>query len=353
MVLIDAQQWTLNRYATFAEEVNLNYDSPDATFKLTTKTYDTEDPELLKDGEILLETLYLSNDPAQKGWFTSRKSYVPPVPLGSVAPSQGIGRVIVSKSDDYSPGDIIYSRKVGWSTHNVISPTPLDRKLDASKVPHITKYLSAFGTTTLTAYFSAFKYSELKPDDEGKIWLISGAAGAAGSSLVQIVAHLFKPKKIIAIAGGESKRKWVETLGVNGNVIGVDYKSDDYNDKFEEALNGEEIDVFVDHTFGKIVQVGSIASYNDNTNFVFNSFFTVTTKRLRIQGMIVIDDIDDFPEAFTNLTEWFSNGKLDISKFEETVVDGKGVHFKDVPKLWTGLFTGQNKGKYITQVGDY
>ncbi|CDR45573.1 CYFA0S19e00562g1_1 [Cyberlindnera fabianii] len=366
MVQIEAQQWILNKYATFSEEVNLNYDTEDATFKLITKKYDTESDDLLKDGEVLVENLYLSNDPAQKGWFTPYKSYVPPVPLGSVAPAQGLGRVIKSKSDKFAEGDLISARSIGWSTHNIINADgPMVQKPDASKVPHITKYLSAFGTTTLTAYFTAFHYSGIKPEDEGKVWLISGAAGAAGSSLVQIVSHLFKPKKIIAIAGGADKCKWVESLG-NG-IIALDYKSETYKDDFTKALGDDLINVFADHvggwilnhaisymqTFGKIVQIGSIASYNDNTKFIFNNYSSVISKRLTIQGMVLVDHIPEIPTVVGELIKYFSTGKLDINNFTETIVDAQGDKFKDVPKLWTGLFTGANRGKFITQVGKY
>jgi NADPH-dependent curcumin reductase CurA len=363
MTKITAQQYILQNYANFQGPVNLNYGTAEATFKLITKEYDTDAP--LGEDELLIESLYLSNDPAQKGWFTPYESYIPPVPLGSVAPARGIGRVIKSASELYAEGDLI-SAGLGWSTHNILNAkAPMTVKVDATKVPHLTKYLSAFGSTTLTAYFNATKYSGVTPEDEGKIWLITGAAGAAGSSLVQIIANIYKPKKILAIAGGEAKRSWVETLGPN--VIGLDYKSDSYKDDLVKALGDDKINVFADHVggwlldhaiqymavHGKIVQIGAIARYNDGSDNIFNNYSAVITKRLTIQGMVLVDDLQDVGAAFADLTKWFTTGKLDITKFEATIVQAQGDDFKKVPELWTGLFTGSNRGKYITQVGQY
>lgn len=363
MTKITAKQYLLKNYATFEGPVNLDFGSEKATFELITKEYDTE--TALGQDELLIQTIYLSNDPAQKGWFSPYESYIPPVPLGSVAPSRGIGRVVKSTSDDFKEGDYV-SAGTGWSTHNVISAkAPMLVKLDIGKVPHLVKYLSALGSTTLTSYFNATKYSGVKPDDEGKVWLITGAAGAAGSALVQIIANVFKPKKILAVAGGESKRAWVETLGPR--VIGLDYKADSYKDDFVKALGDDKINVFADHVggwildhalaymavFGKVIQVGAIASYNGGKDNVVNNYSAIIIKRLTIQGMVVIDSLKDAGEAFADLTKWLGEGKLDLSKFEETIVDAQGDNFAKIPELWTGLFSGKNRGKYITQVAQY
>ncbi|ODV76276.1 MDR family NADP-dependent oxidoreductase CYBJADRAFT_179218 [Cyberlindnera jadinii NRRL Y-1542] len=364
MTKITAKQYILQNYANFQGPVNLDYSSPDATFKLVTKEYDTD--ATLEAGKFLVETIYLSNDPAQKGWFTPYESYIPPVPLGTVAPARGIGRVIASNSEQFAVGDYI-NGPVGWATHNILEPTPLTIKLDVSKVPHLVKYISAFGTTTLTAYFTATKYSGVSPEDEGKVWLITGAAGAAGSSLLQIVANIYKPKKILAVAGGETKRKWVETLGPN--IVGLDYKSETYKEDFTKALGDDRVNVFVDHVggwildhatghmavHGKIVQVGAISRYNggDAADNVFNNYSQVITKRLTIQGMVLIDDLKEAPSAIGQLVNWFTSGKLNINNFQETIVDAQGDKFEKIPEIWTGLFSGSNKGKYITQVAAY
>ncbi|KAH3672901.1 hypothetical protein WICMUC_003988 [Wickerhamomyces mucosus] len=361
--IIKVKQYLLNNYST-TKPVNLNYDTPEATFKYNELEYDLSDANLLKPGEILVETIHLSNDPAQKGWFSSSKdSYLPPSPLGEPAPARGIGKVLKSNSEKFKEGDFVEAQ-LGWTTHALVgADQTLTFPLDVSKVSKLSQFLSVFGLTTLTAYVAAYKYSELTPKDTDKVFLVSGAAGAVGSVLVQILAKDFKPKKVLAIAGGADKVKFVESLGPN--VIGIDYKSSTYEEDFAKALGDDKIDVFFDQvageildhasqylkTFGKIVQIGAISSYNDPTKSNFENYAThVLLKRLRIQGFIVIDDFKDLDKIITHLEELFQNGTLDKTKFYETVVDATGDNFVKIPELWTGLFTGVNKGKFITKV---
>lgn len=365
MTIIKAQEILLVKYATYKKPINYDYSSPDSNFKLVDKEYDTEDPNLLKSGQLLVQTLYLSNDPAQKGWFSPYKSYHATTPLNTPAPSHGIARVIKSNAENFKEGNIIKCQP-HWTTHRIIDVDPSVIVVDPTKVPSLSLYLSAFGGTAITAYLAAFKYSGVKPEDEGKVWLVSGAAGGVGSFLVQILAKLYKPKKILAIAGGPEKVKYVESIGPK--VIGIDYRSKTYDEDFEKALDGDEIDIFVDQVSGeilnkamnymathsKILQCGAISRYNNGLEvFDFSNYNRVITHRITIQGFVIVDDYKDFPSIISHLLKEFQLGNLDISKVGETVVDAKGKDFKNVPELWTGLFNGKNTGKYITRIADY
>lgn len=363
--VINAKHWLLINKPTYEQSVNLDYSSKDATFKLVDVKYDLDDPNLLKDGDFLIENLYFSNDPAQKGWFSPFKSYVDPTPPNTPAPARGIAKVLKSKSSKFQVGDFIQSR-IDWATHNILNDSTWGTsKIDPTKFDSLSKYLSVFGSTTLTAYLAAFKYSGLpKPEEaQNKVFLVTGAAGAVGSVAVQFFAKVFKAKKVLAIAGGDAKVKYVESLG-NGNVIGLDYRSKTYKEDFEKALDGDLIDVFVDNVggelldhasnylkdFAHIAQVGTIAGYNDASKMVFKNYPAVVTKRLTIRGFIVSDDFKDFPQIIQHLSQLVQSGELDISKIRETIVDGSGENFKKVPELWTGLFSGNNTGKYITRI---
>lgn len=364
MVKIQAKQYLLTKYASFSEDVNLDYGSPNSNFTLITKEFDTENESLLQEGEVLIENLYLSNDPAQKGWFTPYKSYIPPSPLNVPAPARGIAKVLKSNATGFEENDII-GAQVGWATHAIIKTNAMTQKLDATKVPSLSKYLSVFGSTTITAYLAAFKYSTAKPDEEGKVWLVTGAAGAVGSALVQILDRMFKPKKIIAVAGGDEKCKLVKSLG-SDKIVVVDYKSPTYDDDFAKVVGDDEINYFVDQVggdilnkamnylavFATIVQVGAISRYNTDEPFDFSNYSQVVTKRLTIKGMVIVDDIPQFGEIIGHLIKEITTGNLDISKFQETVVEAKGEDFVKVPEIWTGLFKGQNKGKFITKLTD-
>ncbi|CCH44166.1 Prostaglandin reductase 2 [Wickerhamomyces ciferrii] len=363
--VINAQHWILENKTTFDQPINLNYGSKDATFILEDVKYDLNDSKLLKKGELLIESLFFSNDPAQKGWWSKQPGYVAPSPPHSPAPSRGIAKVIKANSENYKEGDII-SSNINWATHNIIPEAQFGTyKIDPTRFDSLTKYLSVFGSTTLTAYVSAYKYAELTDPEnsQDKVFLVTGAAGAVGAVLVQIFAKVFKAKKVLAVAGGDEKVKYVESLG-NGNVYGLDYKSKTYKEDFAKAIGDDKIDVYVDQVggeildhasfflkdFGRIVQVGTIAGYNDISKAAFKAYSNVVTKRLSIRGFIVSDDREQFPQIIQHLSELIKSGVIDASKIKETVVDGSGENFKKVPELWNGLFSGKNTGKYITRV---
>lgn len=346
-----AQQLLLTKYANFDDPIVFD-DSKDSNFKLITKEYNPDD---LKQGEIFIKVIYLSNDPAQKGWFTPYKSYKAVTPLNEIAPAQGLARVIRSKCDKFKEGTYI-STFPGWCQYRALDPTKENCNVIPEGLP-LVKYLSALGGTTLTAYFTVLKHA---PQGEGKVWLVTGAAGGVGSSCIQLISKLHKPKLIIAVAGGKEKCKWVESLA--SNVKCLDYKDESYKQKFREL--GEQVDTFLDQVggwilnhailymrdFGHIVQVGAIAGYNSNSDG-FTNYANVIIKRLTIRGMVVVDDAKDFAKARRDLTRWFQDGTLDINNFPEHIVQARGEDFKYVPELWARIFNGENRGKYITQVG--
>ena len=238
-----------------------------------------------------------SNDPAQKFWIaTVDKNYSAGVSPGEIIPARGIGKVIASKNAGYQVGDYI-STYTGWTTHVVITKTKLDEgfssKISKDKVGELWWYLSVFGGTALTAYFIFYKYAELqeREEDYGKVFLISGAAGAVGNVCIQLAVHAFKASKVIAIAGGAEKVKYVESFGKN--VVGVDYKDPNFKENLMKAAGGvNTVDYFIDNVGGEILDLGvnllkqkamllacgSISGYNDSSKLVFKNYVSVITK---------------------------------------------------------------------------
>ncbi|CCE62654.1 hypothetical protein TPHA_0D00100 [Tetrapisispora phaffii CBS 4417] len=346
-----------------------NFDSTDskATFEL--KTLELKESDL-KEGEVLIESLLLSNDPAQKFWISSvDKNYAAGVQVGEIIPARGIAKILASKNGEFKAGDYV-TGTIGWTTYAIIHDTKKAflRKVSKEQVGDLSWHLSALGGTSLTAYFIFYHYAQFEENEKfnGKTILISGAAGAVGIVCIQIALHVFKAKKVIATAGGPEKIRYVEEFDPS-RVVGVDYKDSNFKENLIKAAGGPNtVDLFIDNVGGDVLEIGtellkphstlivcgSISGYNDPSKLIYKSFVSVLTKRLTIKGVLLGDNIADFGKGLTKLSQMIEAGQLDISK-AETLVDCTGEKFADVPNVWNGLFSGTNKGKLISKVNEY
>ncbi len=332
-------------------DIVLDQNSQDATFKIIEKTYDE-----LKEDEILVKVIYFSNEPAQRGWVSPDKAnYLPELHVGDVMRSLGLGRVIESKSSKYSVGDYAYGL-FGWTEIAKAKDGDMFLYKIESDLP-LTTFVSVMGLTGLTAYFGFFRVG--KPNKD-QVILVSGAAGAVGSVVIQLAKNVVGAKKVIGIAGGEDKCNYVKSLGADKCV---DYKSLTFAADLEAALEGDTIDLYFENIGGKIMDAaftnmtvgattvfcGCISNYNDPTNGVHNMFF-ITSHRLVIKGYIVTDYMSEFPTAFNDLTTYINEGKIKLDH-SYTLKNITGS-FEKVPETWVGLFKGVNTGKLITQISD-
>lgn len=361
--MVSAKQWVLKNTPVPGQPFNFNFEDPEASFELKEVNLSADD---LKEGGILVETHYISNDPAQKFWIASvDKNYSKGVEPGENIPARGLGKILASKNKDYQVGDYVVG-KFCW-TAAVIVDDPVEaivHKVSKDDVGELWWHLSVLGSTALTAYFIFYKYAGLQEKEEyyGKTFVISGAAGAVGSVCTQLALNVFKAAKVIAIAGGPEKVKYVESFGAN--VVGVDYKSDTFKDDLKHAAGGiNTVDYFIDNVGGEILDLGvtllkvhgtviacgSISGYNDPQKFVFKNYSAVITKRLTLRGLLVTDDLAEFPKAFAKLAQLIKAGDLDPST-SATLVDAVGEKFEYIPVIWSGLFQGINKGKLISVV---
>lgn len=358
---IQVKKWVLKTLPEPGLPFDFSQDSEKSTFQLVKQELSSSD---LKDGEFLSETLYLSNDPAQKFWIASiDKNYSSGVQPGDVIPARGIARVIASKNPQFSVGAFV-TGLTGWATHCIANSESQFRTIDATKVDELWWYLSVLGSTALTAYFIFYKYAGLqeREEDYGKTFLISGAAGAVGTVSVQLALHVFKASRVIAIAGGPEKVKYLKSF--SDKVTVVDYKKESFRDDLLKAAGGPNtVDFFIDNVGGEILDLGtvllkqrgtilacgSISGYNDPSKFVYKAYGAVITKRLTIKGLLVTDNISEFPTAWKKLAALVKEGYIDVTK-SATIKKAEGDDFKLVPQIWNGLFSGINKGKLITQV---
>jgi NADPH-dependent curcumin reductase len=313
----------------------------------TTRLEETDVPEP-GEGEALARVRYLSIDPTIRTWMDDAPGYLPPIAIGEVVRSGGVAEVVRSNSERHKPGDLLFGF-TGWQDYVVASEVAGYRGLPSGVSPTIA--LSLFGVTGMTAYFGLIDVGRVK---EGDVVVVSGAAGATGSTVGQI-ARIKGAAKVIGIAGGPQKCAWiVDELGFDE---AIDYKSDDVAARLRETA-GEGIDLYFDNVGGaildaclaqlamrgRVVLCGAIASYNDRSALTGPANYrNLIIKRGRMEGFLILDYFDRLPEGQAEVAGWLAEGKI---KSAEHVVEG----LENAPDALNLLFTGGNTGKVIVQV---
>jgi NADPH-dependent curcumin reductase CurA len=305
-------------------------------------------PAALADGQTRVAVKYLSIDPAMRVWMSEQKSYWPPVELGSVMRSAGIGEVVESKNEKFPVGAWV-SGMTGAQTELVSDGKGLQR-FDASKLPHPGWALSVFGATGLTAYFGLIEIGAVK---SGETVVVSAASGAVGSAAVQIARNL--GCRVIGLAGGPQKCAYVK------DELGADAVIDYKNEKVSDALKQhcpDGIDVYFDNVGGeildavlkrlrlkaRIVLCGGISQYNaggDARGPV--NYLSMISARARMEGFVIIDYLHRSGEAIAVLAPWAQAGKLS-SKLD--IVDG----LDNFAEALRRLYSGKNFGKQLVQI---
>jgi NADPH-dependent curcumin reductase len=318
----------------------------DSTFELT-----EEEVPAPGDGQALIENLYISVDPTNRVWIRDEPSYLPPVAIGDVMRSGGIGRVVSSNNDGFAEGDLV-TGLLGWQDYALVGEgqstlaMALPRELDAP----LEQLVGLLGLTGITAYFGIEDIGQPK---EGETVVVSAAAGAVGSVAGQLAK--LRGARVVGIAGGADKCSWlVDELGFDA---AVDRHDSDWHAKLNAAcLDGVDVDFenvggeIMDAVFGmlnmhsRVVLCGLISQYNaadpepGPTNFP-----RFVSHRVRLQGFIVLDYLPRYPEATAKLGQWAAEGKL---KHRDTVVEG----LEKAPDAVNMLFDGGNVGKLMVKV---
>ncbi|MET8246529.1 NADP-dependent oxidoreductase [Streptomyces sp. NPDC005202] len=301
------------------------------------------------EGELLVQVLYLSIDPAMRGWMNAGRSYIPPVEIGEVMRAGAVGRVIASRHPGFAVGDHV-SGTFGVQEYCLSNGRGVT-KVDPALAP-LPTYLGTLGMTGLTAYFGLLDVGRPQP---GQTVVVSGAAGAVGSVVGQIAKIL--GCRVVGIAGGERKcRLVVEEFGFDA---AIDYQAEDVRKALREhAPDG--VDVYFDNVGGdildavlvrlahgaRVVICGAVSQYN-NTEPVKgpSNYMSLLVNRATMTGMVVFDYADRYPEGIAELAEWRAAGRL---RSIEDVVSGGVAAF---PETLLRLFRGENLGKLVLKVG--
>jgi NADPH-dependent curcumin reductase CurA len=301
------------------------------------------------DREVLVRTLYLSLDPAMRGWMNEGRSYIPPVGIGEVMRAGGIGRVVASNHPDFAVGDHV-NGTLGIQDYAVVEGGRLT-KVDPKLAP-LPVFLNTLGMPGMTAYFGLLDVGQPKPGDTV---VVSGAAGAVGASVGQIAK--IKGCRAVGIAGGAAKCRYlVDELGFDA---AIDYKAGDVREGLR-AHCPKGVNVYFDNVGGDILDIvltrltlhacvvicGAISQYNNTTPVKAPSnYLSLLVNRARMEGMVVFDYADRFPQARRDIAAWIAAGKL---KSREDVVEG----LQTFPETLLKLFNGENFGKLVLKVAD-
>ncbi|MBI3380780.1 MAG: NADP-dependent oxidoreductase [Aquabacterium sp.] len=320
-------------------------------FKLVEAPVPTLDQ--LTDGQVLVRHHFMSLDPYMRGRMNDSKSYAEPQPLNTVMIGGTVGEVVASKHAKFAPGDKVLGMG-GWQEYSVVDASvkgAMLHKVDTTHIP-LSAYLGSVGMPGVTAWYGLIKIIAPKA---GETVVVSAASGAVGS----VVGQLAKARgcRVVGVAGGADKCRYVtEELGFDACI---DYKVHNDPKAFYKALkeatpNG--IDGYFENVggmildavllrmnaFGRIAMCGLIAGY-DGQPLPMQNPALILVNRLKIEGFIVSEHPEVWPEATMELGTMVATGKM---KFRESVAQG----IASAPEAFLGLLKGKNFGKQLVKL---
>ncbi|TAK86592.1 MAG: NADP-dependent oxidoreductase [Aquabacterium sp.] len=318
-----------------------------ANFKLV----ETPVPELAA-GQVLVRNHYLSLDPYMRGRMNDSRSYAQPQPLNEVMIGGTVGEVVESKNDYFKPGDKVVGMG-GWQEYQLVDAGQRGvlQKVDTTHIP-LSAYLGAVGMPGVTAWYGLVKIIDPKP---GETVVVSAASGAVGGAVGQLAKA--RGARAVGFAGGPDKCRYVvEELGFDACI---DYKqhkgvrelaaalkeaAPKGVDGYFENVGGEILDAVMLRTnaFARIAMCGMIAGY-DGQPLPLQNPAMILVSRLKIEGFIVSEHMQVWPEALKELGTLVATGKL---KYRETLAEG----IASAPEAFIGLLKGRNFGKQLVKL---
>ena len=316
------------------------------------------------EGQMLVQVLALSLDPAMRGWMNEGRSYIPPVGIGEVMRAGGIGRVLASKLPGFAVGNVI-NGMMGVQQYASFDAAGL-RAAEVHKIDlglgSVTQWLNVLGMPGMTGYFGLL---DVGMPQAGETVVVSGAAGAVGQTVGQVAK--LKGCRVVGIAGGAAKCDWVvRELGFDACI---DYKAAapvgaKHWDAVREGLRQhctKGVDVYFDNVGGEILDTvltrinrkariivcGAISQYN-NTSAVAGpkNYLSLLVNRARMEGIVVFDYAGRYGQAIAEMSAWLKAGKMHS---REDVIEGSVADF---PATLNKLFSGENFGKLVLKLAD-
>lgn len=314
----------------------------DSTFELK----EVSIPELA-EGEVRVKVDYFSLDPGSRPGLT-RDSYVPAHRLDTVMMSAGIGTVTESRHEKFSVGDRV-SGALGWQewvTTKGKRLVKLDAALFGDTLP-LTTAIGILGIPGLTAYFGLFSIGNMK---EGETVLVSSASGTVGATAGQIAR--LHGATAVGLAGSQEKIDWLEGPAKFNRAINYKERRDlsaairescpEGVDIYFDNVGGATLDAAIENMNqgGRIVISGLISEYNRAEPVGIRNTLDFITKRLRMEGFVVLDYVREFAAAQSELVKWIDADEL---IFREEIIDG----LENAPMAYRELFTGNSFGRRL------
>ncbi|MCE2691043.1 MAG: NADP-dependent oxidoreductase [Rubrivivax sp.] len=306
----------------------------------------------LADGQVLVRHHYLSLDPYMRGRMNDGKSYAQPQPLDAVMIGGTVGEVVESRHPGFAAGDAVVGMG-GWQQYSVVDATQLGmlRKVDTTHIP-LAAYLGAVGMPGVTAWVGL---TQIIAPKEGETVVVDAASGAVGSAVGQLAKA--RGCRVVGLAGGADKCAYVmDELGFDACI---DYRqhpdlksmlralkeaAPNGIDGHFENVGGLILDAVMlrMNAFGRIAFCGMIAGYNGEPIPMANPSL-ILVSRLKLQGFIVSEHMNLWPQALKELGTMVATGKL---KYRETVAQGLAA----APEAFLGLLKGRNFGKQLVKL---
>jgi NADPH-dependent curcumin reductase CurA len=311
------------------------------------------------EGDVVVQTLLLSLDPAMRGWMNEGRSYIAPVEIGAVMRAGGVGRVVASRNPAFSVGDPVVGT-LDVQEYRHVGAADIERaglrRIDLGRGT-ATQWLNVLGMPGMTGYFGLL---DIGRPEAGQTVVVSGAAGAVGQTVGQLAR--IKGARAVGIAGGPDKCRWaVDELGFDACI---DYKASPQSvrdglkahcprgvDVYFDNVGGEILDTVLTRLAlkARIVICGAISQYNNPNSAPTagpRNYLSLLVNRARMEGMVVFDYAARYPEAVAELSGYLADGRM---KSREDVVTGGVAAF---PEALTRLFAGRNFGKLVLHVAD-
>jgi NADPH-dependent curcumin reductase len=302
----------------------------------------------LNEGQVLVRNIYLSVEPAMRGWVSAAANYLDAVPLGAVMRAFTVGRIEESRHPEFRVGEVV-TGMLGWQDYAVVDAKEIQRKVTDTDLP-ISTSLGILGLNGLTAYFGLLEVGQPKAGEEV---VVSTAAGAVGSCVGQIAK--IKGCRTVGIAGRPEKvRLCLDEFGYDA---AIDYKADDLDAALAAACP-EGVDVYFDNTAGAISDA-VLKKLKLNARVVICGTASIASwdpipqgprverhllvRRARMQGFLILDYASRYSEALQVLSQWVRAGLI---RYREDILEG----IEQAPGSIAGLYRGENRGKRLIRI---